>query len=163
MNSVPEFTCARDLIAHYRAVRLRINGAPAPLPRPPRWLTMVRRKVPLSPPPAPPPLPRPAKLPGIASMRDAIFIVVQARTGIDRPGLCSQSRAAPFVHARCMVSWLSRQLTDASYPQIGRWMGGKDHTTIINHMRKVERLRATNPGYAKQLDEAEQQARGLVS
>jgi len=33
--------------------------------------------------------------------------------------------------------YLCRELTDASYPEIGRHFGGKDHTTIIHACRQI--------------------------
>jgi chromosomal replication initiator protein len=36
--------------------------------------------------------------------------------------------------------YLSRQLTSSSYPEIGERFGGKDHSTIIHAIRKIEKL-----------------------
>ena len=35
--------------------------------------------------------------------------------------------------------YLSRQLTECSYPEIGERFGGKDHSTIIHAIRKIEK------------------------
>ena len=35
-------------------------------------------------------------------------------------------------------------MTDASYPEIGRQFGGKDHTTIIHACRQVTKAKETN-------------------
>jgi chromosomal replication initiator protein len=41
--------------------------------------------------------------------------------------------------------YLARQLTKMSYPQIGRRLGGRDHTTILHGNRKITKmLRETN-------------------
>ena len=40
--------------------------------------------------------------------------------------------------------YLCRELTDASYPEIGRQFGGKDHTTIIHACRQVTKAKETN-------------------
>jgi chromosomal replication initiator protein len=41
--------------------------------------------------------------------------------------------------------YLARQLTKASYPHIGRHLGGRDHTTVIHGNRRIIHLmRATN-------------------
>jgi chromosomal replication initiator protein len=37
--------------------------------------------------------------------------------------------------------YLCRELTDASYPEIGRQFGGKDHTTIIHACRQVSKAK----------------------
>jgi chromosomal replication initiator protein len=36
--------------------------------------------------------------------------------------------------------YISRQLTSCSYPEIGERFGGKDHSTIIHAIRKIEKL-----------------------
>jgi chromosomal replication initiator protein len=36
--------------------------------------------------------------------------------------------------------YLARQLTSASYPEIGDRFGGKDHSTIIHAIRKIDKL-----------------------
>jgi chromosomal replication initiator protein len=36
--------------------------------------------------------------------------------------------------------YISRQLTSSSYPEIGDRFGGKDHSTIIHAIRKIEKL-----------------------
>jgi chromosomal replication initiator protein len=40
--------------------------------------------------------------------------------------------------------YLCRELTDASYPEIGRQFGGKDHTTIIHACRQVAKAKETD-------------------
>jgi chromosomal replication initiator protein len=40
--------------------------------------------------------------------------------------------------------YLARQLTSSSYPEIGERFGGKDHSTIIHAIRKVERMMEEN-------------------
>jgi len=39
-----------------------------------------------------------------------------------------------------IAMFLSRKLTSMSYPEIGSRFGGKDHSTVINAVRKIERL-----------------------
>jgi chromosomal replication initiator protein len=41
--------------------------------------------------------------------------------------------------------YLSRQLTQMSYPEIGSRFGGKDHSTVISAFRKIERKLAEDP------------------
>ena len=40
--------------------------------------------------------------------------------------------------------FLARQLTSSSYPEIGERFGGKDHSTIIHAIRKIEKLLEEN-------------------
>ncbi|NGZ10375.1 MAG: chromosomal replication initiator protein DnaA [Nitrospira sp. LK70] len=51
--------------------------------------------------------------------------------------LKSRRRSKTLVHPRQIAMYLCRELTDASYPEIGRQFGGKDHTTIIHACRQV--------------------------
>jgi chromosomal replication initiator protein len=58
--------------------------------------------------------------------------------GISRAELVGSSRAATPLRARQVAIFLTRDLTDLSLPQIGRLYGGRDHTTVINSLRRVE-------------------------
>ena len=40
--------------------------------------------------------------------------------------------------------YLCRQLTDCSYPEIGEHFGGKDHSTVIHSIKKIEAEMETN-------------------
>lgn len=52
--------------------------------------------------------------------------------------LCSGRRAARYIRPRHIAMALAKRLTSASYPQIGRALGGRDHTTIIHGVRKID-------------------------
>jgi chromosomal replication initiator protein len=58
--------------------------------------------------------------------------------GISRAELVGSSRAATPLRARQVAIYLTRDLTDLSLPQIGRLYGGRDHTTVLNSLRRVE-------------------------
>lgn len=53
--------------------------------------------------------------------------------------LKSKRRTKTLVYPRQIAMYLSRELTNASYPEIGRDFGGKDHTTIIHAWKQVEK------------------------
>jgi chromosomal replication initiator protein len=44
-----------------------------------------------------------------------------------------------------VAMYLARRLTSMSYPEIGSRFGGKDHSTVISAVRKIEHLCATDP------------------
>jgi chromosomal replication initiator protein len=48
--------------------------------------------------------------------------------------------------------YLCKQLTPRSLPEIGRKFGGRDHTTVMHAVRKVEELRATDPALAEDIE-----------
>ncbi len=52
----------------------------------------------------------------------------------------SPRRARPLARPRQVAMYLSKQLTEHSLPEIGRKFGGRDHTTIIHGVRKIEEL-----------------------
>jgi chromosomal replication initiator protein len=63
---------------------------------------------------------------------------VAAAFGISRAELVGSTRAATPVRARQVAIYLTRELTDLSLPQIGRLFGGRDHSTVLNSIRRVE-------------------------
>ena len=52
----------------------------------------------------------------------------------------SAKRLTAMVLPRQIAMYISRQLTSSSYPEIGDRFGGKDHSTIIHAIRKIEKL-----------------------
>ncbi|HEX3087610.1 MAG TPA: chromosomal replication initiator protein DnaA [Ilumatobacteraceae bacterium] len=54
--------------------------------------------------------------------------------------LRGKSRQRPLVTARQMAMYVFRELTDLSYPAIARLFGGRDHTTVIHAVDKIQRL-----------------------
>jgi chromosomal replication initiator protein len=54
--------------------------------------------------------------------------------------LRGKSRQRPLVIARQVAMFVMRELTDLSYPAIAREFGGRDHTTVIHAVEKVQQL-----------------------
>ena len=48
--------------------------------------------------------------------------------------------------------YLAKQLTARSLPEIGRKFGGRDHTTVMHAVRKVEELKATDNGFSEDVE-----------
>ena len=48
--------------------------------------------------------------------------------------------------------FLSKQLTSRSLPEIGRRFGGRDHTTVMHGVRRIEELRAQDGQIAEDLE-----------
>jgi chromosomal replication initiator protein len=55
--------------------------------------------------------------------------------------MLSERRARNIARPRQMAMYLSKQLTSRSLPEIGRRFGGRDHTTVMHAVRKIEDLR----------------------
>ena len=65
---------------------------------------------------------------------------VSDRFGLSITELCSQRRSQAVAYPRQVAMYLSRELTDASLPKIGKEFGGRDHTTVIHATSKITRL-----------------------
>lgn len=66
-----------------------------------------------------------------------IIDVVCQRLGIERTDLLSTTRHRRVVLARGVVSHLSRELTTLSYPEIGRALGRRNHSTVLTAGRRL--------------------------
>jgi chromosomal replication initiator protein len=60
-----------------------------------------------------------------------------ASYGFSIDAICGPSRTRPLVTARQVAMYLTRELTDYSYPAIGRVFGKRDHTTVIHAVDKI--------------------------
>jgi chromosomal replication initiator protein len=58
--------------------------------------------------------------------------------------LVSARRARAVARPRQVAMFLCKNLTPRSLPEIGRGFGGRDHTTVIHAIRKIDELRATD-------------------
>jgi chromosomal replication initiator protein len=54
--------------------------------------------------------------------------------------LCGPNRRRPLVTARQVSMYVFRELTDFSYPAIGREFGGRDHSTVMHAVEKISTL-----------------------
>ena len=96
-----------------------------------------------------------------ATSVEEIQQLVAERFGISRAELVGSSRAATPLRARQVAIYLTRDLTQLSLPEIGRLYGGRDHSTVLNSLRRVEasidedaELSPAGPGVARQLSTA---------
>ena len=65
---------------------------------------------------------------------------VSQRFGVTLDELVSPRRSQAVAYPRQVAMYLSRELTDASLPMIGKEFGGRDHTTVIHAKDKITRL-----------------------
>ena len=65
---------------------------------------------------------------------------VSQRFGVTLEELVSPRRSQAVAYPRQVAMYLSRELTDASLPMIGKEFGGRDHTTVIHAKDKISRL-----------------------
>ncbi len=78
------------------------------------------------------------------TIRD-VAIVTARYFSLTLADLKSASRHKAMVSARSMAIYLARNLTDQSLSQIGKYFGGRDHTTVMHSLRKIEKLTKTDP------------------
>jgi chromosomal replication initiator protein len=71
---------------------------------------------------------------------ERIQTAITDRFGLSMEELCGQRRSQNIVYPRQVAMYLSRELTDASLPKIGREFGGRDHTTVIHATSKIARM-----------------------
>ncbi len=64
----------------------------------------------------------------------------------------SARRARAVARPRQVAMYLAKQLTSRSLPEIGRKFGGRDHTTVMHAVKKVEQLRETDAAFAEDID-----------
>ncbi len=64
----------------------------------------------------------------------------------------SARRARPVARPRQIAMYLAKQLTSRSLPEIGRKFGGRDHTTVMYAVRKIEEMRAGDPSMDEDID-----------
>lgn len=66
--------------------------------------------------------------------------------------MLSPRRARVVARPRQVAMFLSKTLTSKSLPEIGRRFGGRDHTTVIHAVRKIEELRAIDNQIAEDVE-----------
>jgi chromosomal replication initiator protein len=64
----------------------------------------------------------------------------------------SPRRARLVARPRQVAMYLAKQLTSRSLPEIGRKFGGRDHTTVMHAVKKIEELRSTDSSFAEDIE-----------
>lgn len=66
--------------------------------------------------------------------------------------LIGPKRLRTFARPRQVAMYLAKQLTSRSLPEIGRRFGGRDHTTVMHGVRKIEELKQTDGQIAEDVE-----------
>jgi chromosomal replication initiator protein len=66
--------------------------------------------------------------------------------------LVSSRRIRSFARPRQVAMYLSKKLTTRSLPEIGRKFGGRDHTTVIHAVKKIEELKDSNSKFDEDIN-----------
>jgi chromosomal replication initiator protein len=70
---------------------------------------------------------------------DEIIKVVANKLNVKIADIKSQNKTKNFVLSRQIAMYLARKMTNASYPDIGEKIGGRDHSTIIYAYNKIKK------------------------
>ena len=82
-----------------------------------------------------------------------ILRIISRHYGVSKGDLLSQRRHRSVVWPRQIGMYLAKQLTARSLPEIGRRFGGRDHTTVLHAIRKIEGEITKNPRLEDELEE----------
>jgi chromosomal replication initiator protein len=78
--------------------------------------------------------------------------VVARQYNVSRADLLSSRRTANVVRPRQVAMYLAKILTLRSLPEIGRRFGGRDHTTVLHAVRKIETLAGNDSTLADEIE-----------
>ncbi len=81
-----------------------------------------------------------------------IVKVVANHYGIKVSDLKSKSNARPVSYPRQIAMFMCKQLTDLSYPEIGKIFNNKHHSTVIYSVEKIDKLKEDDPAVANTLE-----------
>ncbi len=74
--------------------------------------------------------------------------------------LLSERRTRAIARPRQLAMYLAKSLTTRSYPDIGRRFGGRDHTTVLHAVRRIEALKVEDATIAADLETVTRKLRG---
>src|ERR1700720_3376117 len=83
--------------------------------------------------------------------------VVARQYNVSRSDLLSSRRTANVVRPRQVAMYLAKTLTLRSLPEIGRRFGGRDHTTVLHAVRKIEALVARDTALSEEVESLKRQ------
>jgi len=78
--------------------------------------------------------------------------LVASHYNVSKPDILSSRRTATVVRPRQIAMYLSKVLTLRSLPEIGRRFGGRDHTTVLHAVRKIEALSKSDHSLSEELE-----------
>jgi len=145
------------------APRRALVRRPAPIPAPVAEPETVESCSPVAPAPAEPwfRIVDEIDLPAAPRPRIAPIIrVVAKHYRVDSTDILSSRRTANVVRPRQMAMYLAKTLTLRSLPEIGRRFGGRDHTTVLHAVRKIEALVAKDVALSDEVDLLKRQIAG---
>jgi chromosomal replication initiator protein len=83
--------------------------------------------------------------------------IVARHYNVSRGDLLSARRTANVVRPRQVAMYLAKTMTLRSLPEIGRRFGGRDHTTVLHAVRKIEHLVGSDQTLAEEVESLKRQ------
>jgi chromosomal replication initiator protein len=78
--------------------------------------------------------------------------IVARHYNVSRQELVSNRRTRVIVKPRQVAMYLSKTMTPRSFPEIGRRFGGRDHTTVLHAVRKIEEMIAADQKLSHEIE-----------
>jgi chromosomal replication initiator protein len=84
---------------------------------------------------------------------DEIIKTVAAKSGIKISDIKSQKKNKNIVVSRQTIMYLAREMTSASFPDIGEKVGGRDHSTVIYAHNKIKKMMEADKSLKETVEE----------
>ena len=103
-----------------------------------------------------------ASCPAGATTVDLVVDIVAQRLDVTRADIVGPGRSAQATRARHVAMWLARRVAAASTNEIGRAIGGRDHTTVLAAIARINALALDDVVAARELHDLEAEARATA-
>jgi chromosomal replication initiator protein len=91
---------------------------------------------------------------------DEIQKVTAEHFALKQADLLCERRTRSIARPRQMAMYLAKTLTTRSYPDIGRRFGGRDHTTVLHAVRRIEQLKGEDSALAADVEAITRKLKG---
>jgi chromosomal replication initiator protein len=78
--------------------------------------------------------------------------VVARHYNVSKHDLLSARRTRTIVRPRQIAMYLAKTMTPRSFPEIGKRFGGRDHTTVLHAVRKIEEMVSADQTLAQEIE-----------
>ena len=85
-------------------------------------------------------------------MIEDVLRTISGHFNVTKQDILSSRRHKTIVYPRQIGMYLAKVLTTRSLPEIGRKFGGRDHTTVLHAVRKIEKLINTDPSIKESIE-----------
>ena len=90
--------------------------------------------------------------PPVACSLPEILDATASEFGVAREALLKRDRRPNVAAARQVAMYLARELTDHSLPEIGRGIGGRNHSTVLHAVNRISAALCSDPGVRNAVD-----------